>query len=63
MLPFTIPKTKFHQRKESQISMAALAHLGVGLAAKRIVPEIPVGYLVLGAYVLDILWFAFYRSH
>jgi len=43
--------------------MAALAHLGVGLAAKRIVPEIPVGYLVLGAYVLDILWFAFYRSH
>ena len=40
--------------------MAALAHLGIGLAAKRIVPEIPVGYLVLGAYVLDILWFAFY---
>jgi len=40
--------------------MAALGHLGVGLAAKRIAPEIPVGYLVLGAYVLDVLWFAFY---
>jgi len=26
--------------------MAALAHLGVGLAAKRIAPEIPVGYLL-----------------
>ena len=39
--------------------MAALAHLGVGLAAKRVAPEIPVGYLVLGAYALDLLWFAF----
>jgi len=40
--------------------MAALGHLGVGLAAKRAAPEIPVGYLVLGAYALDLLWFAFY---
>ena len=40
--------------------MAALAHLGVGLAAKRIAPEIPVGYLILGSYAIDVLWFAFY---
>ena len=40
--------------------MAALAHLGVGLAAKRVATEIPVGYLVLGAYALDFLWFASY---
>ena len=39
--------------------MAALGHLSVGLAAKRAAPEVPVGYLILGAYVLDILWFAF----
>lgn len=40
--------------------MAALGHLGVGLAAKPVAPEIPVGYLVAGAYALDLLWFAFY---
>ncbi len=40
--------------------MAALTHIGVGLAAKRIAPEIPVGYLILGASALDILWFAFF---
>jgi membrane-bound metal-dependent hydrolase YbcI (DUF457 family) len=40
--------------------MAALGHLSVGLAAKRVAPEVPVGYLILGAYMLDILWFAFY---
>ena len=39
--------------------MAALAHLGVGLAAKRIAPEIPVGFLVLGAYALDVVWGVF----
>jgi hypothetical protein len=42
--------------------MAALAHLGVGLAAKRIAPEIPVGYLVLGAYALDFLWCGFWLA-
>ncbi|MGA2481595.1 MAG: hypothetical protein ABSF92_00585 [Candidatus Acidiferrales bacterium] len=42
--------------------MAALAHLGVGLAAKRVAPKIPVGYLVLGAYALDFLWFAFWLA-
>jgi hypothetical protein len=44
---------------EEAIPMAALAHLGVGLAAKRIAPEINVGYLILGAYALDILWCGF----
>jgi hypothetical protein len=38
--------------------MAALGHLGVGLAAKRFAPEVPVGYLILGAYALDVVWFA-----
>jgi hypothetical protein len=39
--------------------MAALAHLGVGLAAKPLAPEVNVGYLILGNYVLDILWNVF----
>lgn len=39
--------------------MAAIAHLGVGLAAKPFAPEINVGYLILGNYVLDLLWFGF----
>jgi hypothetical protein len=39
--------------------MAALAHLGAGLAAKRIAPEINVGYLILGAYALDFIWGGF----
>jgi hypothetical protein len=42
--------------------MAALAHLGVGLAAKRIAPAIPAGYLVFGAYALDFLWFGFFAG-
>ena len=39
--------------------MAAIAHLGVGLAAKPLAPEINVGWLVLGNCVLDLLWFGF----
>jgi hypothetical protein len=39
--------------------MAAIAHLGVGLAAKPPAPEINVGWLILGNYVLDFLWFGF----
>src|SRR5271166_5224373 len=35
--------------------MAAIAHLGVGLAAKPLAPEINVGWLVLGNCVLDLL--------
>ncbi len=30
--------------------MAGLAHVGVGLAAKRFAPQVPVGILWVGAY-------------
>jgi hypothetical protein len=39
--------------------LAAIAHLGIGLAAKPFAPEINVGYLILGNYVLDFLWYGF----
>jgi hypothetical protein len=40
--------------------MAGLAHMGVGLAAKRVAPKIPLVYLLIGAYVIDIIWGVFY---
>ncbi len=40
--------------------MAALAHAGVGLAAKRIAPSIPLGVLLVGAYLIDIVWAVFW---
>ena len=40
--------------------MAGLAHVGVGLAAKRIAPRMPVGVLIVAAYVIDILWGVFF---
>jgi hypothetical protein len=40
--------------------MAALTHLGVGLAAKRIAPKAPVIVLILAAYTIDLIWAAFY---
>lgn len=40
--------------------MAALAHAGLGLASKRIAPKIPVWILVTAAYVIDIIWGAFF---
>jgi hypothetical protein len=40
--------------------MAGLAHVGVGLAAKRFAPNVPVGILLLGAYVIDIVWGVFF---
>ena len=40
--------------------MAALAHAGVGLAAKRIAPSIPLGVLLVGAYLIDIVWALFW---
>lgn len=40
--------------------MAALTHLGVGLAAKRIAPKAPVIVLILAAYAIDFIWAAFY---
>lgn len=40
--------------------MAALAHAGVGMAAKRVAPSMPLGILILGAYVLDVVWAIFW---
>lgn len=42
--------------------MAGLAHVGVGLAAKRFAPNVPVGVLLLGAYVIDIVWVVFFAA-
>jgi hypothetical protein len=42
--------------------MAGLAHLGVGLAAKPLAPQVNVGYLILGAYALDVVWFGCYLA-
>ncbi|HXX17504.1 MAG TPA: hypothetical protein VEJ47_21580 [Candidatus Eremiobacteraceae bacterium] len=39
--------------------MAGIAHAAVGLAAKPLIPEVNVGWLILGTFVLDILYFAF----
>ena len=39
--------------------MAGIAHVAVGLAAKPLIPEVTVGWLILGTFVLDILYFAF----
>ena len=39
--------------------MSAIAHLGVGLAAKPLAPEVNVGWLILGNYMLDLLWIGF----
>ncbi len=40
--------------------MAGLAHVGVGLAAKRIAPRMPVGVLVVAAYAIDVIWGVFF---
>jgi hypothetical protein len=40
--------------------MAALTHLGVGLAAKRIAPKTPAIVLILTAYAIDVIWMVFY---
>ncbi|MFX0181760.1 MAG: hypothetical protein ACFE95_01660 [Candidatus Hodarchaeota archaeon] len=39
--------------------MAGIAHLGIGLAFKLIAPEVPVIFLVIFAYLLDIVFFCF----
>ncbi len=36
--------------------MAAVAHLGVGLAAKRVAPRVPLWVLMVSAWVIDIVW-------
>jgi hypothetical protein len=40
--------------------MAGIAHAAVGLAAKPLVPQVNVGWLILGTFLLDILYFAFW---
>jgi hypothetical protein len=40
--------------------MASIAHLGVGLAAKRIAPKTNVTILILAAYAIDFIWAVFY---
>jgi len=40
--------------------MAGVTHLGVGLAAKRIAPKVPVWILIVAAYVIDIIWGIFF---
>ena len=40
--------------------MAGIAHAAIGLAAKPLLPEVNVGWLILGTVVLDILWLAFW---
>ncbi|MGC4117601.1 MAG: hypothetical protein QM765_24200 [Myxococcales bacterium] len=40
--------------------MAALAHLGVGLASKRIAPAVPLALLITGAFAIDLLWGVFF---
>jgi membrane-bound metal-dependent hydrolase YbcI (DUF457 family) len=42
--------------------MAALAHLGIGLAAKRVAPHVHVTVLVLLAYAIDVVWALFYAA-
>ncbi|MDF2629547.1 MAG: hypothetical protein K0R39_3378 [Symbiobacteriaceae bacterium] len=42
--------------------MAGLAHLGVGLAAKRIAPNVSAGWLVAAAYGIDIVWAGFWAA-
>lgn len=39
--------------------MPAIAHIGVGFAAKRIAPKIPVIYLIIAAELIEILFFVF----
>lgn len=40
--------------------MASMAHLGVGLAAKRVAPRVPVLVLIVAAYAIDLIWGVFF---
>lgn len=42
--------------------MAGLAHLGVGMAAKRFAPNVHVGALIAAAYAIDIVWAGFWAA-
>jgi len=39
--------------------MPAIAHIGVGFAAKKIAPDIPVIYLIIAAELIEIVFFVF----
>ena len=40
--------------------MAGLAHAGIGLAAKRITPKVPLIVLLFAAYAIDFIWGIFF---
>jgi hypothetical protein len=40
--------------------MAGLAHLGIGLASKRLAPELPLGVLLVCAYAIDLMFSIFW---
>lgn len=40
--------------------MAAVAHLGLGFAAKQLAPKVPLWVLLVASELLDILWLGFY---
>jgi hypothetical protein len=42
--------------------MAALAHVGVALAGKKLAPGVPLGVLLLGAWAIDIVWAGFWLA-
>jgi hypothetical protein len=48
--------------QELEVDMAGIAHLGVGLAAKRAAPRIPVIVLVTAAYAIDMVWGVFFAA-
>jgi hypothetical protein len=42
--------------------MAGLAHFGLGFAAKRLAPKVPVVVLLLAAIGIDLLWAVFFLT-
>lgn len=40
--------------------MAGITHLAVGLAAKKAAPRINVFFLIVAAYVIDLIWYLFF---
>lgn len=42
--------------------MAGLAHAGVGLAAKRVTPKVPLIALLVAAYAIDFIWGIFFLT-
>ncbi|MDO8674308.1 MAG: hypothetical protein Q7O66_23105, partial [Dehalococcoidia bacterium] len=42
--------------------MAGIAHIGIGFAARGVVPKAPVVLLVVAAEAIDILWGGFFLA-